>query len=233
MISQYSVILISAQNNGNNTGPSPLIRTESKPSTTDVISAVGDIATAIAIGFFAYQAFQSRSQLQAMQEDVHLTERMLEMTRQEMDSNLRPWLGRILDPQRLKNNPKDGRPYYTSEDNLIIDIKNYGRVPAFFKTKTEVSDKMPTREQMIQKQFDTGAEGLLMPEESKRISMLDSTKEKYEQLIQSKEMIYLCYYMHYTYSSYDKKQKKTGEYCIITEYHPKTRDRSVQREWAE
>ena len=148
-----------------------------------LVGAIGSVATAVAVIFLWIQSRQTQTQIQLTQEQTKLT-------REEMESTLRPWIG--FSEIRRK-----------SKEEVVFYLKNYGRIPAkIVRTRNKFGKtKIGKDELLLQKGkvFET----MVFPDATMTFS------------IQIPEQFgFVSILFEYEYAN-----KKHGEYGVIAKHH--------------
>ena len=140
------------------------------------------------------------------------------LTKQQLDSSLRPWIGAA-----------EGGLTLALPDRVTFAYKNYGQLPCKSMTgrvlrKTELF----SREELAESNTNPSSKmGVIHPDQNKAW-YVDMKKEVILTALSGKEPLFIGISLSYTYA--DNRQ---GEYGVIYEFAFRTRQFMIREEWSE
>lgn len=152
------------------------------------IGSIGSIATAIALGFLLHQSRQTQKQIQLTQQQTNFMQEQIGLTKNEMESTLRPWIG-ISDVEIQSN------------EFVTFHVKNYGRIPARIVRMRKVLDKIKISKDVLVSKKAENSETMLFPDEILKMSSILPEEAGYQ---------YVAIMIEYEYGN-----NKNGEFGLI------------------
>jgi len=175
----------------------------------DLAVILSGFATTALVAFVAYQIHQTKQQLGITQTDIN-------MTKQQMESSLRPWVG------------ADKGLIETDDEFFRFQYCNYGQLPTKdTKMKVWSSDKEILRENLEKLEgSEWPYKGIIMPNQIKSY-VLGQTKGDFEKVKSGVNDFWICLVIEYNYAN-DKK----GEYGVIYSYEHSSQTFAIMDEWS-
>lgn len=172
-----------------------------------IAAILSGFATVAALGFIAYQSWQTRKQLE-------ITQTELSMTKKQMDSTLRPWLSAT-------------NIQFADENSLAITIHNNGSIPTSSGVvRVLVASGEITPEQIRESPYVlNGVTGVIFPGNERTIRPVVA-KEKVVLAVQGKISAQLGFLMEYRYG-----ENGIGEYGFTATYRHEKEHFSLDSEW--
>ncbi len=165
-------------------------------------------ATTALVGFVAYQIHQAKQQMKITRTEV-------DMTKQQMDSSLRPWIG----AEKGLVEEKDG--------TLLFHYQNYGQLPPkSLKLKVWASGEEIKREKLVELEGEEWPHiGIIMPDQIKAY-ILGLTGIDLIAVKKGQANLWTALVLNYDYAD-----NKKGEYGVIYEYLSEFSHYSIRNEW--
>ena len=160
-----------------------------------LIAAIGNLATAAALGFLWFQSYQTQKQTKLTQQQTKLAQEQMNLMQREMENTLRPWIG-VADVE------------IKAEDLVTLQVKNYGRIPGRVVKMKAVFDEKKISKDLLYSTDAKNYETMVFP---------DSIYQMSSFVPEGLDFHYMAVMIEYEYAN-----NKRGDYALIARRVAKT-----------